>query len=89
MSGPGWREQVIAYIRAEALPRDKYGHQPRLYALACRIGQGMEYDDDILFAAAWMHDLGECFWDIVQKEPRRSWRAGITCPTRLRGAGSG
>lgn len=54
----GWRVSVVAYIRAEALPMDKFGHQPRLYALACRIGQGMEFEDDILFAAAWMHDLG-------------------------------
>lgn len=54
----GWREPVVDYIRAEARPADKFGHQPRLYALACRLGQGMEYDDDILFAAAWMHDLG-------------------------------
>jgi uncharacterized protein len=53
-----WRESVVGYIRAEAQPVDKFGHQPRLYALACRIGQGMEFDDDILFAAAWMHDLG-------------------------------
>jgi uncharacterized protein len=48
----------MAYIRAEALPVDKYGHQPRLYALACRVGEGTVFDDDILFAAAWMHDLG-------------------------------
>ena len=48
----------MAYIRAEALPVDKFGHQPRLYALAARLGQGEEFDDDILFAAAWMHDLG-------------------------------
>jgi uncharacterized protein len=54
----GWRDSVVAYIRAEALPVDKFGHQPRLYALAVRLGQGMEYDDDILFAAVWMHDLG-------------------------------
>lgn len=54
----GWRESVIEYIRTEAKPEDKFGHQPRLYALAAEIGQGMEYDDDILFAAAWMHDLG-------------------------------
>jgi len=53
-----WRESVESYIRAEALPKDKFGHQPRLYALACRLGEGMGYDDDILFAAAWMHDLG-------------------------------
>ncbi len=53
-----WRESVVAYIRAEALPVDKFGHQPRLYALACRLGEGMEFDDDVLFASAWMHDLG-------------------------------
>jgi uncharacterized protein len=53
-----WRRSVVDYIRAEAQPIEKFGHQPRLYALACRIGQGMEFDDDIVFAAAWMHDLG-------------------------------
>jgi uncharacterized protein len=55
---PEWRASVEAYIREEAKPKDKFGHQPRLYALACRLGEGMAYDDDILFAAAWMHDLG-------------------------------
>jgi uncharacterized protein len=58
MSDGGWRNSVVDYIRAEARPADKFGHQPRLYALAVRIGEGMEYDADILFAAAWMHDLG-------------------------------
>jgi uncharacterized protein len=58
MSATGWRDAVVAYIRAEALPVDKFGHQPRLYALACQIGAGMKYDDDVVFAAAWMHDLG-------------------------------
>ncbi|HEY2468014.1 MAG TPA: HD domain-containing protein [Terracidiphilus sp.] len=53
-----WREAVIEYIRAEAKPKDKFGHQPRLYALATKIGRGMEFDDDVLFASAWMHDLG-------------------------------
>lgn len=53
-----WREAVVAYIRAEALPEDKFGHQPRLYTLACRIGEGLGFDDDVVFAAAWMHDLG-------------------------------
>lgn len=53
-----WRESVVEYIRAEALPVDKFGHQPRLYALAVRLAEGPEFDDDILFAAAWMHDLG-------------------------------
>ena len=58
MNSTGWRESVIDYIRAEAQPVDKFGHQPRVYALACRVGVGMYYDDDILFAAAWMHDIG-------------------------------
>ena len=58
MTPDAWRESVISYIRAEAQPIDKFGHQPRLYALAKKIGRGMEYDDDVLFAAAWMHDLG-------------------------------
>ena len=59
-SNSGWRASVIDYIRQEAQPHDKFGHQPRLYALACTIGQleGLAYDDDIVFAAAWMHDLG-------------------------------
>jgi uncharacterized protein len=58
MTNPGWRESVVAYIRVEAQPEEKFGHQTRLYALASRVGEGMDYDDDILFAAAWMHDLG-------------------------------
>jgi uncharacterized protein len=60
MTAPDWRASVVEYIGREAQPRDKFGHQPRLYALACEIGQGegVAYDDDIVFAAAWMHDLG-------------------------------
>ena len=58
MTIAAWREAVIEYIRIEAQPEDKFGHQSRLYALATTIGQGMDYDDDVLFAAAWMHDLG-------------------------------
>lgn len=58
MNTPDWRASVIEYIRCEAQPVDKFGHQPRLYALARQIGEGMDYDDDVLFAAAWMHDLG-------------------------------
>jgi uncharacterized protein len=57
-AGQRWRESVIAYIRAEARPVDKFGHQPRLYAIARQIAEGGDYDDDVLFAAAWMHDLG-------------------------------
>jgi uncharacterized protein len=60
MNAPDWRASVMEYIRSEAQPKDKFGHQPRLYALACKIGEGekIAYDDDVVFAAAWMHDLG-------------------------------
>jgi uncharacterized protein len=58
VTGRDWRESVVDYIRREAQPEDKFGHQPRIYALAKTIGQDMDYDDDVLFAAAWMHDLG-------------------------------
>ncbi len=54
----GWRAAVIEYIRREARPVDKYGHQPRLYALTRAVGEGMSYDDDVVFVAVWMHDLG-------------------------------
>lgn len=58
MPGDDWRTKVQDYIRSEALPVDKYGHQPRLYALAVKVAEGLQYDDDVLFASAWMHDLG-------------------------------
>lgn len=53
-----WREQVVNYIREAARPVDKFGHQPRLYRLACQLAETEPFDDDVLFAAAWMHDLG-------------------------------
>jgi uncharacterized protein len=45
-------------IRREANPVEKYGHQPRLFALAHQIARDLNYDDDVVFAAAWLHDLG-------------------------------
>jgi uncharacterized protein len=53
-----FRAAIEAYIRAEARPVDKFGHQPRLYALTRVIGSGLVYDDDVVFAAAFIHDLG-------------------------------
>jgi len=58
MSQQNWRTEVENYIRQEARPADKFGHQPRLYALIQQLGVGLKYDDEIVFAAAWMHDLG-------------------------------
>ena len=58
MSQTGYRAAIVDYIRARAKPPDKFSHQPRLYCLATRLAEGRPYDDDVLFAAAWMHDLG-------------------------------
>jgi uncharacterized protein len=54
----GYRAALSGYIAVHAKPVEKYGHQPRLYALACQVGQGWDYDDDVVYAAAWLHDLG-------------------------------
>jgi uncharacterized protein len=48
----------VNYIREQAKPVDKFSHQERLYALTREVGQGLTYDDDVVFAAAWLHDLG-------------------------------
>jgi uncharacterized protein len=53
-----FRHLIAERIRREAHPVDKYGHQPRLYALTRAIGEGVAYDDDVIFAAAWLHDIG-------------------------------
>ena len=53
-----FRQYIRDYIAREAKPVEKFGHQPRLYALTRQIGTGHEYDDDVVFAAAWLHDLG-------------------------------
>ncbi|HMF77427.1 MAG TPA: HD domain-containing protein [Bryobacteraceae bacterium] len=53
-----FRDRIQNYIREQARPTEKFGHQPRLYALTLQIGEGQTYDDDVVFAAAWLHDLG-------------------------------
>jgi uncharacterized protein len=58
MPNAAFRSALVDYIRAQARPVDKFSHMPRLYALARRLGEGREFDDDVLFAAAWLHDLG-------------------------------
>ncbi len=53
-----FRKALVEYIREQAKPVDKYSHQPRLYELTRQIGAGLDYDDDVVFAAVWLHDLG-------------------------------
>ena len=58
MNSEIYRPALIEYIRAQARPVDKFSHQPRLYALTRAVGAGQSYDDDVVFAAVWLHDLG-------------------------------
>ena len=55
---PAFRDFLPELIAREALPPHKLGHQPRLYRLCSSIGEDLEYDDDVVFAAVWLHDLG-------------------------------
>jgi uncharacterized protein len=53
-----FRGRLAGYVSSQALPVDKLGHQPRLYALTRLVGEGLSYHDDVVYAAAWLHDLG-------------------------------
>ena len=53
-----FNKRIEQFIRQEAHPVEKFGHQPRLYALTREIGKDLSYDDDVVFAAVWLHDLG-------------------------------
>ncbi len=54
----GWRAVLVERMRMEAQPPEKLSHQPRLVRLTEQIGEGLQYDREVLFAAAWIHDLG-------------------------------
>src|SRR5437763_16954277 len=58
MNLPAYRQAIANYIRTHANPPDKLSHQPRLYHLAKQLAGGQPFDDDVLYAAAWLHDLG-------------------------------
>jgi uncharacterized protein len=58
MSQAAYRQAIVDYIRVQAQPPDKFSHQARLYRLAVRLAEDRPYDDEVVFAAAWMHDLG-------------------------------
>lgn len=56
-----WRAELASYIKQQASPVHKFGHQPRLYALTRTIAAAsphLTFDDDVVFAAAFLHDLG-------------------------------
>jgi uncharacterized protein len=93
VKSPDFRAAIVDYIREQAKPVDKFSHQARLYALTREVGAGQVYDDDIVFAATWMHDLGVFIghrpeelttlarWDMICVRGRTS--AGITQTIRF------
>ena len=58
MTTQPYRAALETFIATHANPTHKFGHQPRLYALTQQIGHSLTYDDDVVFAAVWLHDLG-------------------------------
>ncbi len=58
MNSETFRSALVEYIRVQARPVEKFSHQPRLYALTKEVGAGQSYDDAVVFAAVWLHDLG-------------------------------
>ena len=58
MNHTGYREAIAEYVRLNAKPHHKFSHQARLYRLASQLARQRAHDDDVLYAAAWLHDLG-------------------------------
>lgn len=54
----GTLDRLRDVIWEQARPVDKFGHQPRLQTLIESVGAGLDYDHDVVLAAAWLHDLG-------------------------------
>jgi uncharacterized protein len=69
MAQTEYREAIVEYIRLNARPPDKFSHQARLYFLAKQIAAAVAHDEDVLYASAWLHDLG-VFIGHRPEEPR-------------------
>lgn len=55
-----WRDGVIAQLRTLEHPAWGAAHCRRLYSMCRQIAEDerLEVDDDVLFAVAWLHDIG-------------------------------
>ena len=58
MNRTDYRAAIVEYIHRNANPPDKFSHQSRLYQLATQLAENEAFDDEVVFAAAWLHDLG-------------------------------
>lgn len=55
---PRTLERLAHYVETQARPVDKFGHQPRLIELTRSIGADLPHDQEVVAAAAWLHDFG-------------------------------
>ncbi len=55
---PAILDRLADYVETQARPVDKFGHQPRLIELTWRIAADLPHDQQVVEAAAWLHDLG-------------------------------
>lgn len=55
-----WRDGIIARLRTLEHPAWGPAHSKRLYALTHEIAlkEDLDVDDDVLYACAWLHDVG-------------------------------
>lgn len=85
----GWRATVRALAAAEFRnPAWGYSHSARDYALARQLARadGVRLDDDVLFAAAWLHDMAAFpKWEAAGVD--HADRAADTVDTILKGSG--
>jgi glyoxylase-like metal-dependent hydrolase (beta-lactamase superfamily II) len=85
----GWRATVRALAAAEFRnPAWGYSHSARDYALAQQMARedGVVLDDDVLFAAAYLHDMA-AFPKWAAKDVDHADRAADTVDTILKGSG--
>lgn len=77
-----WRERITERIGRLHHPAWGPAHCERLYATARDIieAEGLACDDDVLFAVAWLHDIGtfEEFPSAYEKPPDRAAEAART-----------
>jgi len=85
----GWRAKVRALAAAEFRnPAWGYSHSARDYVLAQEMARddGVVLDDDVLFAAAYLHDMA-AFPTWAAKDVDHADRAADTVDTILKGSG--
>jgi hypothetical protein len=54
---PAWAQEIAQRVLADALP-DRWVHTQSVAAQARAVGPVLDWDTDLIEAAAWLHDIG-------------------------------